>query len=413
MNYSYEEVKEFIEQEDVKFVRLAFCDLKGNQKNMSISPAELERAFTDGISFDAYAIGDFGQELKTDLILRPVANTLNVLPWRPSRGKVVRLFCNIEYPDGTPFEIDTRRLLQNAVDEARKIGLTVELGTEFEFYLFKTDENGDPTDIPFDTAGYMDVAPFDKGENIRREICLTLIEMGISPECSMHLDGPGQNQIVFRYADAMNAADNAVNFVSVVKAAASHNGLYADFSPKPILDKPGNGLHINISVSPNKKYIEKYGVKDVKSTLEYNRRFMAGVMEHIREITVFLNTNEASYKRLGEHTAPKYVSWTKENRSQLLRVPEKRNDHKRFELRSPDACLNPYLAFAMLIYAGLDGIKNDIELPEPLDINLNSADEEVVGKLKRLPENYKEASKLAKESEFVKECVSQELLDLL
>lgn len=413
MNYSYEEVKEFIEQEDVKFVRLAFCDLKGNQKNMSISPSELDRAFSDGISFDASAIGDFGQVLKTDLVLRPVASTLNVLPWRPSRGKVVRLFCNIEYPDGTPFEIDTRKMLQNAVDEARKMGLTIELGTEFEFYLFKTDENGDPTDIPFDNAGYMDVAPFDKGENIRREICLTLIEMGISPECSMHLDGPGQNQIVFRYADAINAADNAVNFVSVVKAAASHNGLYADFSPKPITNEPGNGLHINISVNPNKKYIDKYDVKDVKSTLEYNRMFMAGVIEHIREITVFLNTNEASYKRLGEHTAPKYVSWSKENRSQLLRVPEKRNDHKRFELRSPDACLNPYLAFAMLIFAGLDGIKKENELPEPLDINLNTAGKEVLEKLNRLPENYEEAVKLAKNSEFVKNHVNGGLLELL
>lgn len=400
MQYTYDEIKEFIEQEDVKFIRLAFCDLNGKMKNMSISPEELDRAFTDGITFDASAIECYGGEDKSDLVLMPIANTINVLPWRPSRGKVVRMFCNIKYPDGQPFELDARKILENAVNEAKEMGLTFMIGTEFEFYLFKTDENGDPTDIPFDRAGYMDVAPEDKGENIRREICLTLNEMGIIPECSMHLDGPGQNQIVFRYADAITAADNAMNFVSVVKAAAQHNGLYADFTPKPIVNKPGNGLHINLSV------LSKDGEM-------YNANFMAGVIEHIREMTVFLNTRPESYNRLGEHTAPKFVSWTKENRSQLLRVPVLRNENKRFELRSPDACLNPYLAFAMLIYAGLDGIKNDMKLPEASNISLSDATEEVTGKLKRLPETLDEARKLAKESEFVNRVLNKKLIDLI
>lgn len=400
MQYSYEEIKEYIEQEDVKFVRLAFCDLNGKQKNMSISPDELDRAFSDGISFDASAVESFGCEDRSDLLLCPIANTLNVLPWRPARGKVVRMFCNIKYTDGTPYELDARSILQNAVKEAKDMGLSIKIGTEFEFYLFKTDENGDPTDEPFDNAGYMDVAPDDKGENIRREICLTLVEIGISPECSMHLDGPGQNQIVFRYADALTAADNAMNFVSVVKAAASHNGLYADFTPKPIVNKPGNGLHINMSV-----------VSDDGEM--YNARFMAGVMEHIREITAFLNTRPESYNRLGEHTAPKFVSWTRENRSQLLRVPASRNENKRFELRSPDACLNPYLAFAMLIYAGLDGIRNNMELPEPSNISLKDANESVTEKLKRLPETLDEAKKLARDSEFVNKVLNKKLLELI
>jgi len=400
MNYSKEEVKEFIEQEDVKFVRLAFCDINGKLKNISISPSEIDRAFDEGISFDAYAIDGFGDELSTDLILQPISKTLNILPWRPSQGKVVRLFCNIKYPDGTPFEMDTRQILQNAVKEAKEMGLTIQIGTEFEFYLFKTDENGNKTDEPFDNAGYMDVAPEDKGENIRREICLTLLEMGINPESSLHLDGPGQNEIDFRYADAIKAADNAINFVSVVKAAASHNGLYADFGPKPIVNKPGNGLHINVSVKSN----------DDK---QYNALFMAGVMEHIREITVFLNSTEDSYKRLGEHTAPKYVTWTKENRSQLFRVPQIRNEQGRFELRSPDPCMNPYLGLAMIIYAGLDGIKRNLTLPESYDITLKNADESVTDKLKKLPESYQSAKKHALESDFVKSVLSKEILDLL
>lgn len=400
MYYSYEEIKEFIETEDVKFIRLAFCDLKGKQKNMSISPWELDRAFEDGITFDASAIESFGQEDKSDLVLCPIPKTLNVLPWRPSRGKVVRMFCNIKYPDGIPYELDSRQILQDAVNEAKEMGLSFSIGTEFEFYLFKTDENGDKTDEPFDNAGYMDVAPEDKGENIRREICLTLIEMGMNPECSMHLDGPGQNQIVFRYADAITAADNAMNFVSVVKAAAQHNGLYADFNPKPIVNKPGNGMHINLSVSS----------EDGKM---YNANFMAGVMEHIREMTVFFNNCPESYKRLGEHTAPKYVSWTRENRSQLLRVPVIRNENKRFELRSPDPCINPYLAFAMLIYAGLDGIKRSLELPDASNVSLTDAKEEVIEKLKRLPETYEEARKLAKESEFINKVLNKKLVELI
>lgn len=400
MNYSKEEVKEYIEQEDVKFVRLAFCDINGKQKNVSISPDEIDRAFDEGISFDAYAIDGFGNELKTDLMLHPISKTLNVLPWRPSQGKVVRMFCNIKYPDGTPFEIDTRQILQDAVKKAKAKGLTVQIGTEFEFYLFKTDENGNKTNIPFDNAGYMDVAPEDKGENVRREICLTLLEMGINPESSLHLDGPGQNEIDFRYADALTAADNAMNFVSVVKAAAQHNGLYADFSPKPIMNKPGNGLHINISVKSEDGQF-------------YNAKFMAGVMEHICEITAFLNTKEDSYKRLGEHTAPKYVTWSKENRSQLLRVPERRNEHKRFELRSADPCANPYLAFAVLIYAGLDGIERDLALPEPFNTSISDADNSVKSKLKKLPDSLEAAVKLANESEFVNSVISKEVLKLL
>ena len=308
MIYTAEEIFDFIEQEDVKFIRLAFCDPKGRQKNISIMPSELKRAFEDGISFDASAIRGFGGVERSDLLLFPIPSTLNVLSWRPSHGKVVRMFCDIRYPDGTPFEADSRYILSKAVEAARAKGVTVSFGSEFEFYLFKTDENGYPTSIPFDRGGYMDVAPEDKGENIRREICLTLIDMGIRPESSHHEEGPGQNEIDFRFSDAMSAADNAVNFVTVVKAAAMHNGLYADFSPKPLPGESGNGMHVNISIS-------------CRDGVDRSSEFMAGIIAHIRELTAFLNNRPESYLRLGEMKAPRYVTWSPENRSQLIRIP--------------------------------------------------------------------------------------------
>lgn len=399
MNFNYDDVIEYIEQEDVKFIRLAFCDIHGNLKNISILPDEVKRAFTSGISFDASAIKGFETAEKSDLFLFPVPSTLTVLPWRPSQGKVVRIFCNIKYPDGTPFNTDCRYILENAVNYAKDNGFSIYFGTEFEFYLFKTDENGNPTKIPFDNAGYFDVAPEDKGENVRREICLTLLEMGMKPECSHHEEGPGQNEIDFKYSDAMTAADNAINFITVVKAAALSNGLFADFSPKPIKDCSGNGLHINMSLKS----------ADGK---DYTDHFIAGIMAHIKEMTAFLNPTENSYKRLGEKKAPKYITWSKENRSQLIRIPAATGEYERIELRSPDPTANPYITFALLIYAGLDGILNKKKLRNSTDINLFKADQSVTKNLDVLPQTLKEAVKYAQNSEFIsmhlpKEIVSQ------
>ncbi|MCQ2386687.1 MAG: glutamine synthetase beta-grasp domain-containing protein, partial [Clostridia bacterium] len=216
MLYTEQDVFDYVEQEDVKFIRLSFCDIRGKQKNISIMPQELKRAFSQGISFDASAVEGFGDVVESDLFLFPIPATLTVMPWRPSRGRVVRMFCQIRHPDGTPFLLDSRMILENAVKEARRKGITVRFGAEFEFYLFKTDENGNPTTEPLDRASYMDVAPEDKGENVRREICLTLESMSISPESSHHEEGPGQNEIDFRYSDALPAADNAMHFLSVV-----------------------------------------------------------------------------------------------------------------------------------------------------------------------------------------------------
>lgn len=397
--YSDDKVMTFVDEEDIKFIRLVFFDIFGIQKNISIMPGELEKAFRDGISFDASAIEGFGDEVKSDLFLHPDPKTLAILPWRPSNGRVARMYCDIRYPDGRLFEKDCRLLLKNAVKTASEYGITVDFGPEMEFYLFKTDENGNPTKIPFDNAGYMDIAPEDKGENIRREICFTLIDMGIRPEASHHEEGPGQNEIDFRYSDALTAADNTSTFKWVVKTAAMGNGLFADFSPKPIENEAGSGMHINMSV-------------DSIHGGDYTEAFMSGIMEHICEMTLFLNSIPASYKRLGEKKAPKYVTWSPENRSQLIRIPAVKSGHKRIELRSPDPAANPYLAFALLIHAGLDGIKRGLKAPKPLNVNLFKADKCVTQELKTLPGNIKEAYMAASSSRFIREIVPEIYLNV-
>lgn len=399
MKYSKEEVMQYVREEDVKFIRLAFCDVFGKQKNISIMPKELSRAFEYGIAFDASSIAGFGDETHSDLLLHPEPETLMPLPWRPEHGRVVRMFCNISYPDGKPFECDTRSLLKKAMADAKKAGYRFAFGAEQEFYLFNLDENGKPTKIPYDEAGYMDIAPEDKGENIRREICLTLEQMGIRPESSHHEEGPGQNEIDFRYSDAITAADNAMTFQTVVKTTARRNGLFADFSPKPLENKPGNGFHINMSVKAD-------------DNSDHLCSMIAGVLEKTCEMTAFLNPLENSYDRFGENKAPKYVSWSSENRSQLVRIPAAVGEYRRAELRSPDPAANPYLAFTLMIYAGLYGILNKLELPMIADINLYKADEETLSKLSKLPETLSDAYELALESEFIKEHVPADILSI-
>lgn len=400
MIYTAREVYDFVRQEDVKFIRLAFCDVNGKQKNISIMPDELPRAFSDGISFDASAIKGFGDEVGSDLLLFPVPSTLNILPWRSSHGNVIRMFCSMKYPDGTQFEKDSRMILQRAVDAAAAKGVSVQFGAEFEFYLFNTDEKGMPTDEPFDRAGYMDVAPEDRGENARREICLTLLEMGIKPESSHHEEGPGQNEIDFRYSDAMTSADNAMNFMTVVKAAAQRNGIYADFSPKPLPGESGNGLHINMSVK-------------TADGEDHTNAFMAGILAHIKEMTAFLNPTEDSYKRLGEKKAPKYITWSPENRSQLIRIPAAKGEYRRIELRSPDPTANPYIAYALLIMAGLDGIERELTAPEAVNVNLYKADSSVTEPLDRLPASLDEAIAVAEGSDFVRGVIGMNITDFL
>lgn len=399
MKYSQQEIIQYVQEEDVKFIRLAFCDIFGKQKNISIMPDELPKAFTYGIAIDASAIDGFGDETHSDLFLHPEPDTLMPLPWRPEEGSVVRMFCNITYPNGTPFEYDSRMILKQAIEEAAKEGLQFFFGTEQEFYLFQLDDHGEPTKIPYDHAGYMDIAPEDKGENIRREICLTLEQMGIRPESSHHEQGPGQNEIDFRYSDPLTAADNAMTFQTVVKAIALRNGLYADFSPKPLHHQPGNGFHINISV---------------KSAYDQDcmNSMIAGILDKASEMTLFLNPLENSYERFGQDKAPRYISWSSENRSQLVRVPAALGEYRRAELRSPDPAANSYLAFALLIYASMYGIKENLELPEPADLNLFKAPVEVLANFRQLPGNLPAACQEAKNSSFIKKCIPKAITEL-
>ena len=399
MKYSQQEIIQYVQEEDVKFIRLAFCDVFGKQKNISIMPDELPKAFTYGIAIDASAIDGFGDETHSDLFLHPEPDTLMPLPWRPEEGSVVRMFCNITYPNGTPFEYDSRMILKQAIEEASKEGLQFFFGTEQEFYLFQLDDHGEPTKIPYDHAGYMDIAPEDKGENIRREICLTLEQMGIRPESSHHEQGPGQNEIDFRYSDPLTAADNAMTFQTVVKAIALRNGLYADFSPKPLHHQPGNGFHINISV---------------KSAYDQDcmNSMIAGILDKASEMTLFLNPLENSYERFGQDKAPRYISWSSENRSQLVRGPAALGEYRRAELRSPDPAANSYLAFALLIYASMYGIKENLELPEPADLNLFKAPIEVLANFRQLPGNLPAACQEAKNSSFIKKCIPKAITEL-
>lgn len=379
------EVMEYVEEENVKFIRLAFFDVKGHQKNISIQPSELLRAFSTGISFDASSIEGFNDEAHSDLFLVPEPRTLSILPWRSFDGSVVRMYCDIYNPDGTLYKNDTRYLLKQALEQAKKAQIEIRCGNEYEFYLFQLDEKGKATKTPLDQAGYMDIAPFDQGEDVRRQICHYMMEMGMEPEASHHEQGPGQNEIDFRYNNPLLAAEDGATLRWVIKTVAQANGLVANFMPKPLKEEAGNGFHINMS------------------TNSHMDEFMAGILNYIKEITLFLNPTENSYDRLGEDKAPKYVSWGYNNRSTLIRIPA---GNKRLELRSPDCLANTFLAYTLLIYAGLDGIEKHMTCMEPTSLNLFKE----TGEFDVLPQSLKEAKKIAKNSDFVKKYVPENIL---
>ena len=407
MNDTVREVLEFVKENDVKFIRLSFCDIFGTHKNIAIMADELEPAFEKGVSFDAHAIKGFREVTESDLFLFPDPATLTVLPWRPGPGRVARFYCDIKTPDGAAYLDDGRYLLKRIVERCEKMGYVCKIGTECEFYLLKTGENGEPTDVPLDNGGYLDISPLDRGENIRREICLTLEEMGVKPLTSHHEQGPGQNEICFKFGDALSSADNLQTFKSVVKAIAARNGLFASFMPKPVLDAAGSGLHINLSLTQNGFNVFK-NVQDGHSNVAES--FIAGILARTPEITLFLNPLANSYERLGKFAAPKFVSWSHQNRSQLVRIPAAIAEDVRMELRSPDPALNPYLAWALIIAAGLEGIENKAVLPPAVNADLYIADENLIKTLTPLPDTLNKALALAEKSDFVKNTVGEALL---
>ena len=397
--FTKEDVLTFVEEENVRFIRLAFCDIYGTQKNIAIMPSELRRAFSEGFPFDSSNIDGFSSYVKSNLYLHPDPSTLSILPWRPSDGRVVRMFCNVTYPDGTPFEMCGRSILQKATKYAIENGISCTFGTESEFYLFKTDDDGNPTKEPFDNAGYLDIAPEDRGENVRREICFTLSDMGIIPESSHHESGPGQHEVDFKYSDPLTAAENAITLKGVVRTVAMREGLYADFSPKPLEKESGNGSHINISVKSS-------------DGRDYLLPFMAGVIDHIEELTFFLNPTEESYKRFGEKKAPIFISWSPENRNQLIMVPETTSERRHMKLRSPDSNANPYIAYALLIYAGMDGISRQLDPGAPTNIDLIASGDKT-SQYKKLPLTLLDARSIACQSSFVRKILGDTYINLI
>ncbi|MER2080916.1 MAG: glutamine synthetase family protein [Ruminococcus sp.] len=399
MTKTEQELMTYIEEEDVKFIRLAFCDVYGVQKNISIQRSELARAFEKGIAIDSSDIYGIGGGCGGEVWLHPEPDTITILPWRPEHGRVVRMFCTLTCSDGTPVETDTRALLHSAVRYAHSKGYRFNFKSELQFYLFKMDDNGESTKIPYDNAGCMDIAPLDKGENVRREICLTLEQMGIKPESSHHEAGPGQNEIDFRYADPITAADNTVTFLGVVRTLAARNGLHADFSPQPLRNKAGSALHITVSVKANSG-------EDVTDPA------IAGILYNIAGMTVFLNPTAHSFQRFGQHKAPKYIAWSERNRTQLISARINENGIRCAQLRSPDPEANPYLAYALIIYAVLDGIDNQRALPEPVDDDVLQSRSEMKEEPALLPDNLEKARAEAKSSHFIQRFVPTSVIRL-
>ncbi|MDR3086293.1 MAG: glutamine synthetase family protein [Christensenellaceae bacterium] len=378
----------FLGENDVKFIRLAFCDLFGRLKNISIMADEFENVAAFGKSFDASGIFGFVDTKGSDLLLMPDLTTMALLPWRPQQGgRVARVYCDILYSSGEPFELDGRRILKNSVRRLQALGYTAKIALECEFYLFNLGDQGQPILAPHDQAGYLDFAPLDKGENVRREICLNLEQMGIRPSSSLHESGPGQNEIDLHRRSPIKMADAYIAFTNVAKTVASSFGLYASLLPKPLKDKSGSGLHVSIALEKDGENV----VKGEGGLTQAAQAFMQGILSRVAEISAFLNPLPGSYSRLGRFDAPGEISWSNQNLAQLLRVAQSGGDRgAHIELRSPDPAMNPYIGFALLLEAGAEGIERQLTLlPEG----------EVLGSL---PGSLEKAVALAQGSDLVK-----------
>lgn len=412
MSYNKIGALRFVEENDIRFIKLQFCDILGELKTISISPKQLSKAFDEGISFDASSIKGFTTIDDSELFLFPDPTTLCVLPWRPQHGKVARLFCDIKTSDGKPFIGDSRYILKSTFERAKSMGYIFKVGAECEFFLFKTDLEGRPTLDPSDKAAYFDVAPLDQGENTRREICLTLEEMGFEVESSHHESAPGQHEIDFKYDNVIQSADNILAFKTVVKTIAGRNGLFASFMPKPLMNTSGSGMHINMSLFKDGENI--FDTKSSDTLPKQAQYFIAGILKHINEISAISNPIINSYKRLiSGFEAPRHISWSLKNRSALIRVPSSTTGLNRIELRSPDPTCNPYLTLALLLEAGLDGIQNELPLMPELNVNaysLSSSELLDLG-IKLLPENLSIALNFMKHSEFMKNILGQHIFD--
>jgi glutamine synthetase len=369
-NYSKEDIFRMVKENNVKFVRLQFTDIFGILKNVAITVKQLEKALDGELMFDGSSIDGFVRIEESDMYLKPDLNSWVTFPWKSLEGGVGRFICDTYKPDGKPFEGDPRVILQNALKEAEDIGYTMNVGPECEFFLFQTDEKGRPTLETHDKAGYFDLTPVDLGENARRDIVLTLEEMNFEIEASHHEVAPGQHEIDFKYADALTTADNIQTFKFVVRSIAQRHGLHATFMAKPVFGINGSGMHTNQSLFKNGKnaFYDPQGELGMSQDAYY---YIGGLMKHARAIAAVTNPTVNSYKRLVPgYEAPVYVAWSAQNRSPLIRIPAKRGISTRVELRNPDPSCNPYLAIAVMLKAGLDGIKNKITPPPAVNRNI-------------------------------------------
>ena len=409
MHYSKEDILAMVEENGVKFIRLQFTDILGTLKNVAITDRQLEKALNNQCMFDGSSINGFVRVEESDMYLRPDLDTFVIFPWRPQQGKVARLICDVYMPDGTPFEGDPRYILKKAINKAEAIGYTMNVGPECEFFLFEVDNDGNPTLKTNDKGSYFDLGPIDLGENARRDMTLALEDMGFEIETSHHEVAAGQNEIDFKYADALVTADNVTTFKYVVKSIAQRHGLYATFMPKPLHGVNGSGMHVNISLIKDGKNAF-YNEEDQLglSSVAYN--FIAGVLKHIKEICPITNPLVNSYKRLvPDYEAPVYIAWSAKNRSPLIRVPSARGEGTRIELRSPDPSSNPYLVLACLLLAGLEGIKDNLEPPKCIDRNIFnlSREERKRENIENLPESLHEAIAYMQKSDLVKEALGK------
>lgn len=370
MGYTKEDVFRMVREEDVQFIRMQFTDIFGQLKNVAVTASQIERAVNNEIMLDGSSIEGYVRIQESDQYLWPDLDTFAVLPWRPQYGKVARLICDVHNPDGASFMGDPRNVLKRTLLRAERLGYTFNIGPELEFFLFQTDERGRPTTETSDEAGYFDLGPLDHGESTRREVCLSLEEMGMQIEASHHELAPGQHEIDLKYVDALQAADNIMTFKLAVKTLAQKNGLHATFMPKPVSGTAGSGMHVNMSLFRNGRNV--FFDENAPGQLsELARQFMAGLLAHARGFCALTNPLVNSYKRLlTGYEAPCYLAWSSSNRSSLIRIPAPRGQGTRVELRNPDPACNPYLVFAACLAAGLDGIEHGMTPPPEVTENI-------------------------------------------
>lgn len=412
-NYTREDVIRMVTEEDVEFIRLQFTDMFGTFKNIAITASQLDKALDNKCAFDGSAIDGFVRVEESDMYLRPDYSTFAIFPWRPQQGKVARMICDIYRPNGEPFEGDPRYVLKRAIRRAEEMGYTFGVGPECEFFLFNTDENGMPTTQTNEQAGYFDMGPLDGGENARRDMVLTLEDMGFVIEASHHEMAPAQHEIDFRYDEALRTADNIMTLKLAVRTIAKRHGLHASFMPKPKAGINGSGMHINMSLHKDGRNI----FRDEADKMGLSREaywFIGGLMKHIKGMAAVTNPLVNSYKRLvSGFEAPVYIAWSATNRSPLIRIPTVSGDGMRIELRSPDSAANPYLTLAVCLMAGLDGIENKTDPPESVNSNIfaMTKEERAAAGIENLPYNLLDALHELEKDKFICGVLGEHLVE--